>query len=143
MTAVAVVLRGRRIVETRHTVAGHAAQMVRIVVILPAKPLVGVELFRQVHLVARAAELGRLVQRLEKRFLVKCRFRFDELAVVDPDDPWSVSKDNILAKCGWSPFEDDQFKSRVTDTWVNGNHVYKEGAIVEAGNGKRLVFGNR
>lgn len=68
---------------------------------------------------------------------------YADLTLVNPDDLWRVSKDNILAKCGWSPFEGQKFSSRVTDTWVNGNHVFKDGVIVEAGNGKRLAFRNR
>lgn len=48
-----------------------------------------------------------------------------DLVLVDLNAPWAVQPDNILYKCGWSPFEGVTFKSRVTHTFVNGNLVYK------------------
>ncbi len=65
---------------------------------------------------------------------------FADLVLVDLDRPWSVSADNILAKCGWSPFEGHQFKSRVTDTWVSGHHAWKDGKLNDGTTGKRLTF---
>ena len=50
-----------------------------------------------------------------------------DLCLVDPDNPWSVSKDNILYKCGWSPFEGTTFRSKVVKTIVNGTIVYDNG----------------
>ena len=65
---------------------------------------------------------------------------FADLVLVDPDDPWVVAPENILYKCGWSPFEGVTFKSRVTQTWVNGNLVYDRGIFDESRKGERLVF---
>ncbi|MDR9456666.1 MAG: dihydroorotase [Salegentibacter sp.] len=48
-----------------------------------------------------------------------------DLVLVDLNAPWAVQPDNIVYKCGWSPFEGVTFKSRVTHTFVNGNLVYK------------------
>lgn len=48
-----------------------------------------------------------------------------DLVMVDLNSPWAVQPDNILYKCGWSPFEGTTFKSRVTHTFVNGNLVYR------------------
>lgn len=48
-----------------------------------------------------------------------------DLVLVHPNNPWTVKKDNILAACGWSPFEGVTFKSRITHTFVNGALVYK------------------
>ncbi|WP_417885288.1 dihydroorotase [Zunongwangia sp.] len=48
-----------------------------------------------------------------------------DLVLVDLNSPWQVKSDNILYKCGWSPFEGFTFKSRITHTFVNGNLVYK------------------
>ena len=67
----------RRVVEARHAVARHAAEAERVVVVLPAQPLVGVQLLGEVHLVARAAELRRIVQRLEEGPLVEVRLGLD------------------------------------------------------------------
>ena len=48
-----------------------------------------------------------------------------DLAIIDPDQPWEVSPSNIFYKCGWSPFEEHTFSSKITHTFVNGNLVYE------------------
>lgn len=65
---------------------------------------------------------------------------YADLALVDLNAPWTVSKDNILAKCGWSPFEGQLFRSNVTHTWVNGHLAYANNQIVEGPMGERLLF---
>ena len=59
---------------------------------------------------------------------------------VDPDQAWTVRKENILYKCGWSPFEGERFSSRVTHTWVNGHLAYEQGRFDETRKGQRLNF---
>jgi dihydroorotase len=63
-----------------------------------------------------------------------------DLVLVDLHSPWTVDKSNVLAKCGWSPFEGQEFSARVTHTLVNGNLVYENGKIVEGSLGSRLLF---
>ena len=63
-----------------------------------------------------------------------------DLVLVDLNSPWTVSKDNILYKCKWSPLENQKFKSKITHTFVNGNLVYEEGKFDEKFRGKRLQF---
>lgn len=65
---------------------------------------------------------------------------FADLALIDPKREWTVSKDNILYKCGWSPFEGQKFTGKVTQTFVNGNLVYDEGIFNEDTKGMRLEF---
>jgi len=65
---------------------------------------------------------------------------FADLVLVDPNAPWVVSKENLLYKCGWSPFEGTKFSSTVTHTFVNGNLVYRNGNFNEQYKGKRLEF---
>ena len=65
---------------------------------------------------------------------------FADLVLVDINNPWEVNKDNILYKCGWSPFEGNTFKSRVTHTWVNGHLAYQNGTFDESQKGHRLTF---
>jgi dihydroorotase len=65
---------------------------------------------------------------------------FADLVLIDPESPWVVEKDNILAKCGWSPFEGARFQSKVLKTWVSGNCVFNEGEFDERQMGQRLVF---
>ena len=63
-----------------------------------------------------------------------------DIALVDLNSSWEVTSDNILYKCGWSPFEGHQFKSQVTQTIVSGNLVYDQGQLLEGTNGQRLAF---
>jgi dihydroorotase len=63
-----------------------------------------------------------------------------DLCLIDPASPWSVSKDNILYKCGWSPFEGVTFQSKVVKTIVNGTIVYDNGVINKEYRGQRLMF---
>jgi dihydroorotase len=63
-----------------------------------------------------------------------------DLCLVNLDDPWTVSKDNILYKCGWSPFEGMTFRSKVVQTIVNGISIYNKGIFDEDYRGQRLLF---
>ena len=63
-----------------------------------------------------------------------------DLVLIEPHQPWTVSKDNILYKCGWSPFEGTRFTSQVTHTFVNGHLVYDNGQIDTEYRGEQLVF---
>ncbi|MGA2405373.1 MAG: dihydroorotase [Bacteroidales bacterium] len=63
-----------------------------------------------------------------------------DLCLIDPSSPWSVSKENILYKCGWSPFEGTTFRSKVVQTIVNGKIVYDNGVINNDYRGQRLMF---
>ncbi len=65
---------------------------------------------------------------------------YADLAVVSSEKPWTVAKDNILYKCGWSPFEGQEFHSRVLYTFVNGHLAYEKGRISEERNAMRLTF---
>jgi dihydroorotase len=77
--------------------------------------------------------------KIEKRGFIKEGF-YADLAIVDAAKPWSVKKENILYKCGWSPFEGTNFISRVMYTLVNGQIVNQNGVIKEIKAGKRLLF---
>ena len=63
-----------------------------------------------------------------------------DLCLVNPASQWNVTKENILYKCGWSPFEGDSFRSKVVKTIVNGTIVYDNGVIKEDYRGQRLMF---
>jgi dihydroorotase len=65
---------------------------------------------------------------------------FADLALIDLNKPWTVGKENILAKCGWSPFEGQTFQSKITDTWISGHHAYANSQFNEAKMGERLDF---
>jgi len=77
--------------------------------------------------------------KIEKRGFIKEGF-YADLVIVNAGLPWNVKKENILAKCGWSPFEGYNFKSRITHTFVNGELVYQNFKVKDKKVGKRLLF---
>ncbi|WP_108867573.1 dihydroorotase [Aquimarina aquimarini] len=77
---------------------------------------------------------------VEKRGYIKEGYYADAV-LVDINAPWTVNKDNIACKCGWSPFEGTTFRSRITHTFVNGNLVYKNFKFYDATrHAQRLTF---
>jgi len=76
---------------------------------------------------------------IDKRGFIREGY-FADMVLVDLNSPWMVRKENLLYKCGWSPFEGQTFKSKVITTWVNGNKVYDNGHVLEGNLGKRLIF---
>lgn len=77
--------------------------------------------------------------KIEKRGFIREGY-YADLAIVNAHLPWNVKKENILYKCGWSPFEGYNFKSRVTHTFVNGKLVYQNGKVKDLKVGQRLLF---
>jgi dihydroorotase len=65
---------------------------------------------------------------------------YADLVLVDLNKPTTVSKDNILYKCGWSPLESFEFPATITNTFVNGVMVYGNGNWNESNTGMRLSF---
>ncbi len=65
---------------------------------------------------------------------------YADLCIVDPNRPWTVSKDNIIYRCGWSPLEGTTFRSKVRKTLVNGTIVFDDGIVNEEYRGRRLKF---
>ena len=68
---------------------------------------------------------------------------FADLVLVNLNEPWTVQKKNILAQCGWSPFENISFKSKVKKTFVSGHLAYDDGIFYENKKGERLVFNRK
>jgi dihydroorotase len=90
-------------------------------------------------IVQKACHNVAILFEIEKRGYIREGY-FADLVLVDLNAPWKVSKENILYKCGWSPFEDTTFKAKVTHTFVNGNLVYNNGTFDESNKGQRLSF---
>src|SRR5665213_757650 len=76
---------------------------------------------------------------VEKRGFIREGYWAD-LVLVNLNDPWKVSTDNILYKCKWSPFEGTTFQSKIVTTLVSGNVVWDKDKLIEGNNGKRLCF---
>jgi dihydroorotase len=64
---------------------------------------------------------------------------YADLVITDMNKSWTAERKNILAKCGWSPFEGQLFHSSIMQTFVSGNLAYDAGKLVE-GTGRRLSF---
>lgn len=76
---------------------------------------------------------------IEKRGFIREGYKAD-LVLVDINDSYTVSKENILYKCGWSPLEGTTFHSKITHTFVNGFLAVDNGKISEEKHGERLLF---
>lgn len=98
-------------------------------------------IFTLEHVVQKMAhDVARCFQ-IEKRGYIREGYHAD-LVLVDPKSPWTVNKDNILYKCGWSPLEGQMFSHQVKSTIVSGQLAFHEGKIDDKVRGQRMGFGN-
>ncbi|MDI9318879.1 MAG: dihydroorotase [Phycisphaerales bacterium] len=65
---------------------------------------------------------------------------FADLVLVDLKKEYTITKENILYRCGWSPMEGMTLPASITHTFVNGNVVYENGIVIESNKGMRLAF---
>lgn len=91
------------------------------------------------QLVQKSAHNTARLFQIEQRGFIREGYWAD-LVLVDLNKPYTVTKDNILSKCGWSPFENHTFSSTIEHTFVSGNLAYSNGKILEVGSGHRLLF---
>ena len=91
------------------------------------------------QLVQKTAHNTATCFQIEQRGFIREGYWAD-LVLVDLDKPHTVTKDTILSKCGWSPFEGHTFSSTIEHTIVSGNLAYSAGKIIEVGSGHRLLF---
>jgi dihydroorotase len=90
-------------------------------------------------LVEKTAHNPAILFQIKERGYIKEGYKAD-VVLVNPIAPWTVNKENIAYKCGWSPFEGTTFKSRVTHTFVNGVLVYENGKFPNPSKPERLTF---
>jgi len=76
---------------------------------------------------------------IEKRGYIKEGYKAD-LVLINPNTKITVSKENILSKCGWSPLENETFHSGITHTFVNGFLAFENGKVSPEKHGERLLF---
>ncbi len=76
---------------------------------------------------------------IDKRGYIRTGY-YADLVLINPNSPHEVNKDNILYKCGWSPFEHELFEAKVKKTFVNGELVFDNGRFNETYRGMRLEF---
>lgn len=91
------------------------------------------------QIVEKTAHNPAIVFQVEKRGFLKEGYHAD-IVLVDPSNSWEVKEENILYKCGWSPFEGETFSSKVTHTFVNGQLVYENNIVKDIRCGQRLLF---
>lgn len=90
-------------------------------------------------IVEKTAHNPAILFQIKDRGYIRKGYKAD-LVLVDPNAPWTVTKDNIAYKCGWSPFEGSTFKARVVYTFVNGAIAYDNGKYPAENRGERLTF---
>lgn len=90
-------------------------------------------------IVQRACHAPAVRFKIDRRGFIRPGF-FADLVLVKPEESEIVSPENILYKCGWSPFEGERFSHRVTATFVNGRQVFDGKEVNFSVNGKRLNF---
>lgn len=76
---------------------------------------------------------------IDKRGFIREGYWAD-LVLVNLDDPYKVTRQNVLYKCGWSPFEGQTFQAEITHTFISGNLAYQRGKFMTNAIGKRLQF---
>lgn len=91
-------------------------------------------------LVDRACHASADIFGVQERGYVREGWHAD-LVLVDAETPFEVNKENVLYKCGWSPFEGHKFSSTIDTTIVNGDVVYRDGKLTGKISGRRLDFG--
>ena len=79
------------------------------------------------------------IYNVEKRGFIEKGYHAD-FVLLNPNRAHTVTADDIMSKCGWSPFEGETFDWAVEQTWVNGECVYRNGRINEEVRGKALKF---
>lgn len=90
-------------------------------------------------IVEKTAHNPAILFQIKDRGYIRKGYKAD-LVLLDPNAPWNVTRDNVLYKCGWSPFEGIVFKSRVTHTFVNGVLAFENGKFPNESRGERLTF---
>ncbi len=91
------------------------------------------------QMVQKTAHNTATLFQIEQRGFIREGYWAD-LVLVDLNKPYTVTKENILSKCGWSPFENHTFTSTIEHTLVSGLLAYTNGQIQEVGSGHRLLF---
>ncbi|MFY0602327.1 MAG: dihydroorotase [Flavobacteriaceae bacterium] len=90
-------------------------------------------------LVEKACHNPAILFQIDKRGFIREGY-YADLVLIDTNKPQEVTKDNVLYKCGWSPFEGATFSSTITHTFINGNLMYNQGVFNEEIKGERISF---
>jgi dihydroorotase len=81
-----------------------------------------------------------ILYKMNKRGFIREGY-YADITLVDLNSKWTVSKDNLLYKCGWSPLEGTEFSTQIKQTFVNGNLVFNDGVFESEKRGMAIAFG--
>ena len=98
-------------------------------------------IFTYEKVVEKMAHAPATLFRIDRRGYIRPGY-FADLVLIDPQRTWTVAPENILSKCGWSPFEGCTFHHAVDTTFVNGEIAYRDGQVNDQLRGRELRFGN-
>jgi len=107
--------------------------------VVAALELVKQGVFTLPHVVDKMSHSVAECFRLKERGYLRKGY-FADVVLVDPNKSWTVEKNQLLSKCGWSPFEGTRFNSEIVMTFVNGKKVFNQGKFDESSRGQRLKF---
>lgn len=95
--------------------------------------------FTYEKVVEKMAHMPAELFRIDRRGYIRPGY-YADIVLIDPERTWTVSKENILYKCGWSPFEGYTFHHGVWKTFVNGELAYSDGKVNDAVRGKEVRY---
>ena len=95
--------------------------------------------FTYEKVVEKMAHMPAELFRIDRRGYIRPGY-YADIVLIDPEQTWTVSKENILYKCGWSPFEGYTFHHGVWKTFVNGELAYGDGVVNDAVRGKEVRY---
>ena len=98
-------------------------------------------IFTYEKVVEKMAHAPATLFRIDRRGYIRSGY-FADLVLIDPQRTWTVAPENILSKCGWSPFEGCTFHHAVDTTFVNGEIAYRDGQVNDQLRGRELRFEN-
>jgi len=78
---------------------------------------------------------------IEKRGFIKEGYWAD-IVLINPNEKWLLTQNEIISKCKWSPFENKEFNYKISHTFVNGNLIYENENFNQTKKGKRISFTN-
>jgi dihydroorotase len=96
-------------------------------------------IFTPEKVVAKMAHHPAELYKIDRRGYIRTGY-YADLVLIDPQKPVTVTKDNILYKCKWSPLEGYTFRHSVWKTFVNGIEIYSEGQVAENGTGREVRY---
>jgi dihydroorotase len=101
--------------------------------------LVKDEVFTKELIVEKMCHAPATLFHIDRRGFIREGY-FADLVLINPNDSWTLTSDLILSKCGWSPYFEQVFRTKVSKTWVNGTLAYDEGLFAEGRTASELRF---